>query len=54
MYVIADIPDDATAAAVSLMVAASGSVRLNATVLMTPETIDEDTKKSIDYRPPGR
>ena len=53
VFVIADMPDDATAAAVSLTVAASGSVRLKTTPLMTPETIDEAAKKSVNYTPPG-
>lgn len=51
--VIADLPDEATAAAVSLTVAASGSATLNTTVLLEPETIDDATKKSINYVPPG-
>jgi uncharacterized protein with GYD domain len=51
--VIADLPDEATAAAVSLTVAASGSATLNTTVLLEPETIDDATNKSINYIPPG-
>jgi uncharacterized protein with GYD domain len=54
LIVIIDMPDEATAAAVSLTVAASGSASLKTTVLITPETIDEATKKSVNYIPPGR
>ena len=39
-YVIADVPDPATAAAISLAVNAAGAVQLRTTVLLTPEEID--------------
>jgi uncharacterized protein with GYD domain len=52
--VIAQLPDNATAAAISLTVAASGvAVKLNTVVLLTPEEIDEATQKSVSYRAPG-
>ena len=51
--VIADAPDNQTAAAVSLAVTASGAVRTKITVLMTPEEMDQATKKSVSYRAPG-
>lgn len=53
LYVIADLPDDATAAALSLAVGAAGSVGTKTTVLVTPETVDEAVKKAVSYRPPG-
>ena len=52
-YVIVDAPDNVTAAAVALTVAASGAVNLKTTVLMSPEEIDQATKKSPAYRAPG-
>jgi uncharacterized protein with GYD domain len=52
-YTIADLPDAATAAAVSLRVNASGAVQLKTVALMTPEEIDQASKKSVGYRPPG-
>ena len=52
-YVIVDLPDAASAAAASLSVGAAGSVQLRTTVLMTPEEIDQATKKTVNYRPPG-
>ena len=53
VYAIAELPDHATAAAVSLTVAGSGAVRLKTVVLLGPEEIDAATQKSISYRPPG-
>ena len=52
-YVILDLPDAATAAAMSLVVGSSGAASAQTTVLLTPEEIDAATKKSVDYRPPG-
>jgi uncharacterized protein with GYD domain len=54
VYVIADMPDNATAAAVALTVGASGTVTVKTTVLMTPEEVDEAAKKTPSYRPPGQ
>ena len=54
VFAIADLPDDATAAAVSLAASATGAVGLRTTVLITPETMDEATKKTVNYRPPGQ
>lgn len=54
VYVIVDMPDNASAAAVALTVGASGAVSLKTVVLMTPEEVDAATKKSPSYRPPGQ
>jgi uncharacterized protein with GYD domain len=54
VYVIAELPDNATAAALALKVNASGAVHLRTVVLMTPEEVDEASSKSVDYRPPGK
>ena len=53
-YVIADFPDNATAAAVALTVSASGIVVTKTIVLMTPEEVDIAVKKTPNYRPPGK
>ena len=53
IYVIADLPDDASATAASLVVGASGSGSVKTTVLIPPETVDEATGKAVDYRPPA-
>lgn len=54
VFAIVDLPDHETAAAVSLTVGASGSVKVRTVVLMTPEEVDAAAKKSVGYRPPGR
>lgn len=53
-YVVADMPDPASVAAITLALAASGSVTARTTVLMTPEEMDQAAKKSPAYRPPGQ
>ena len=52
-FVIADMPDNATAAALSLIVSAAGGANVSTTVLMTPEEMDAATKKTADFTPPG-
>src|SRR5215831_6045342 len=53
LYVIVELPDAVTATAVSLTVNASGVIALQTVELLTPEQVDEASKKSVDYRPPG-
>jgi uncharacterized protein with GYD domain len=53
VYAIAQLPDNVTAAAVSLAVSAAGTARSNVVVLLTPEEVDAATKKSVAYRAPG-
>jgi uncharacterized protein with GYD domain len=53
VFVIIDVPDAAAAAAASMATSASGAVRVNTTVLMTPEEMDEVMTKTVEYRPPG-
>jgi uncharacterized protein with GYD domain len=52
-YVVCDLPDNATAAAVALAVNSSGAATAETVVLMSPEEVDQATTKSVDYRPPG-
>lgn len=52
-YVVADVPDNVTAAAIALSVGASGVVKTKTTVLLTPEEVDAAAKKSPAYRAPG-
>ena len=52
-FVIVDAPDHASVAAMSLAINASGAVRTKTVVLLTPEEIDQATKKGTTYRPPG-
>ena len=51
---IAELPDNVTAAALSLTINASGMGNVKTTVLMTPAEIDQAAKKSVSYRAPGR
>ena len=50
---IVDVPDNVTAAAVSLTIGASGRLTLKTTPLLDPTEIDEATKKTVTYSPPG-
>ncbi len=52
-YLIADLPDHAAAAALSLTVGSSGAISMRTVVLLTPEDIDAATKRSVEYRAPG-
>ena len=54
LFVIAEIPDNVTAASLSLTVNASGAATAKITVLLTSEEIDAAAKKSPSYRPPGQ
>ena len=51
--IIVDLPDNASAAAVSLAVNAAGGAAVRTTPLITVEEMDAASKKSPTYRPPG-
>ena len=53
-YAIAEVPDNASMAALALTISASGAVTVKTTVLMTPEEVDAAAKKTPSYRPPGQ
>lgn len=53
-YVIVDLPDNVTAAAMALAVGQSGLASTKTVVLLTTEETDTATKKSVNYRGPGR
>ncbi|HEC61683.1 MAG TPA: GYD domain-containing protein [bacterium] len=54
VYAIVDLPDNVSTAALALLINSSGAVNIKTTVLLTPEEIDQATRKSIEYRPPGK
>jgi uncharacterized protein with GYD domain len=54
VFVIVDLPDNASAAAMALTVSASGVAVTKTTVLMTPEYLDDAVKKTPSYRAPGK
>jgi len=53
VFGIADIPDNVTAAAISLAINASGAVTTKVVVLITPEEMDQASKITVSYRPPS-
>ena len=54
LYVISDVPDNISAAALSLIASAGGAASVKTTVLLTSEEMDAAAKKTVDYRPPGK
>ena len=52
-FIIADVPDAMSGVAISLVVNASGAVRLSTLPLITPEELDAAAKKSVEYKAPG-
>jgi uncharacterized protein with GYD domain len=53
-YVVMDLPDNETAAALALAVASTGAVgNVRTIVLLAPEEIDTAVQKQVGYTPPG-
>ena len=53
LFLITELPDDATAPAVSLNIGAAGALEVSVTVIVTPEIVDDAVKKDVPYRAPG-
>lgn len=53
VFIIGELPDNATAAALVLRVNAAGAAVCRTTVLITPQEVDQAVKKTATYRPPG-
>lgn len=53
-FIIAALPDNATATAVSMVVCAGGGATLKTTVLIPPEEVDQAAARHIAYTPPGK
>lgn len=53
-YIIVDMPDNVTVAATSLAVNASGAITTRTTVLLTPEEMDQASKKTVKFVAPGK
>ena len=53
LYLIVDLPDETSAAALSLAIGAAGALDLKITVLLTPETVDDAVAQNVPYRAPG-
>jgi uncharacterized protein with GYD domain len=54
IFAIMDLPDNVSATASSLVINAAGAAKMKITVLLTPEEVDQATKTSVDYSPPGQ
>ena len=52
LYMIVDLPDDAAAVAASLAASSAGAISFRAIVLVTPETVDEAVRRTVNYTPP--
>ena len=53
LYVIGEVPDEVAATSLSLRTAGAGAARSQTVVLLTPEQLDEATRREATYRPPG-
>jgi uncharacterized protein with GYD domain len=53
VYVVADLPDDESAAAVAFTVSAAGGATTSTVKLLTIEQADAALGLSVDYVPPG-
>ena len=54
VVVISEAPDNVTIAALLIGIASTGTVNLRTTVLLTPEELDQATKKTIAFRAAGQ
>jgi uncharacterized protein with GYD domain len=52
-YIIVNLPDDVSSAAVTLVGNASGTFSIRAVPLLTPAQVDEAVKLRVDFRPPA-
>ena len=53
-FVIVDLPDNVSAAALSLAVNESGMIASKAIVLLTPEEMDKAANTKVQFRAPGK
>ena len=51
---IVEVPDNVTALTLSMGIASTGTVRTTTTVLLTPEEVDQATKKTLQFRAAGQ
>ena len=52
--IIVDLPDNASAAALSVAASASGLIHSKTTALLTVEEVDKALAKSVSFKAPGR
>ena len=53
VFIIGDLPDNASAAALAIKVNSAGVTTCKTTVLLTAQEVDVAVKKTSVYRPPG-
>ena len=53
VFVICDLPDSITAAAISMVINATGAVNTTVVSLLTPQEVDQACRKQVAYRAPG-
>jgi uncharacterized protein with GYD domain len=53
VYSVIDLPNNVSAAAMAMHISASGTTRIDVTVLLTPEEVDKAARTEMFYRPPG-
>jgi uncharacterized protein with GYD domain len=53
VYITCDLPDNTTAAAISMSAVETGMVVSRTVALLSPEEIDRASELSLTYRPPG-
>ncbi len=53
LLMVVDLPDEASAVALSMFIGAAGALDVTMKVLVSPETIDEAVRKNVSYRAPG-
>jgi uncharacterized protein with GYD domain len=53
VYVVVDMPDNVSVAAMTLAANQTGAVAVKTAVLITAEEMDAAGKKTVDYRAPG-
>ena len=52
-YIIVNLPDNVKSTAITLAGNSSGTFRIRAVALLTPEEMDEAVKLKVNFRPPG-
>ena len=54
VVIVMDLPDNVTAAAIAMTVGASGAVKGNVTVLISPEEVERAGSLRVTYSAPGQ
>ncbi|MEH1017220.1 GYD domain-containing protein [Micromonospora sp. CPCC 206060] len=52
-YVVCDLPDQKTAAALAIDIRAAGGLDTRVTPVLTPDEVDQAIREKVAYTPPG-